>query len=407
MTLNDPSVSARSPAGLADLSVLIVDDEPGMRNFMGRILGPQCRRVETAASTAEAADWLSVARFDVVVLDNLLGKDRGLDWLARQRRQGYVPPVVLISAFADLAVAVEAMQAGAVDLILKPFRSAQLLTALTRSAEQVRHPDADTPVSAAPRLKVAASRSIDDLVGSSPAIRSIRAAIARVAPTSASVLLTGESGTGKEVAARMIHALSGRSKGDFVAVNCAALPADMAESELFGHVEGAFPGATGHRTGMFLHAQGGTLFLDEIGGLSLSIQAKLLRVIEDHRVRPLGSDQELPLDLRLVFATNTDLRTEVAAGRFREDLYHRINTLHLHMPPLRERAEDVPELARTFMARLSRDLGLPVVQVTPEIEQDLVAQDWSGNVRELRNVIERTLILGRFDDMARMPAANG
>lgn len=389
---------AKSPYGaqLAQASVLIVDDEPGMRNFMARILGPQCRRIELAASTGEAGDWLTVEHFDVIVLDNMLGNDRGLDWLRRQRKQGFVPAVVLISAFADLETAIEAMQAGVADLILKPFRSNQLLGSVARLIEQSRLRAENRVLRQEMRRSADASLRHDRLIGSSPAIEEIRATVARVAPLPSSVLLTGESGTGKEVVARMIHDLSDRRERHFIPINCATIPEDSVDAELFGHVEGGVPGTSGHREGLFLHAQGGTLFLDEIAELPLSTQAKLLRVIEDRRIRPLGAERELPVDLRLICATNTDLESRVAEGRFRADLFYRINVLQLRMPPLRERLSDLLELTDLFMQRHSRELGLPALPITPEIEAALLAQHWPGNVRELRNLIERALILGRF-----------
>lgn len=383
-------------ARLSRVSVLIVDDEPGMRNFMARILGPQCRRIELAATAGEAGDWLAVDHFDVIVLDNMLGTDRGLDWLVRQRQKGFVPPVVLISAFADLELAIEALQAGAADLILKPFRSNQLLHAVLRSAEQMRLRGENQVLRHQLQRATESGLKQERLIGTSPAIEAIRTTIARVAPLPSTVLLTGESGTGKEVAARMIHEMSHRAAGPFVPVNCAGIPADLVEAELFGHVEGAFPGAVGHREGLFLNAQGGTLFLDEIAELPLATQARLLRVIEDRRIRPLGAERELPVDLRLIFATNTDLERRVAEERFRADLFYRINILHLHMPPLRERAADVAELARLFMDRLSRQLGQPPLPIDVATAAALAAQAWPGNVRELRNLIERALILGHF-----------
>ena len=384
-----PATASAFAARLAGVSVLVVDDEPGMRNFMARILGPQCRRIELAASVEEANEWLAVAPFDVIVLDNMLGNARGLDWLVAQKAKGIVPPVVLISAFADLEIAIEAMQAGAVDLILKPFRSNQLLTAVARSAEQVRLQSENQLLKHELRRRSETAPEHSGLTGSSPVIEEIRAMVARVAPLPSSVLLTGPSGSGKEVAARMIHAGSARRDAPFLAVNSASLSGEGAEAELFGEVSGA-------RKGLFLHAQGGTLFLDEISELPLAIQSRLLRVLEDRRIRPVGAERELPVDVRLICATNADPEALVQDGRLRADLFYRINILHLPMPPLSARGADVPELARHFMAELSLQLGRPPVAITDAIAAALMARDWPGNVRELRNLIERSLILGQF-----------
>ena len=384
-----PATASAFAARLAGVSVLVVDDEPGMRNFMARILGPQCRRIELAASVEEANEWLAVAPFDVIVLDNMLGNARGLDWLVAQKAKGIVPPVVLISAFADLEIAIEAMQAGAVDLILKPFRSNQLLTAVARSAEQVRLQSENQLLKHELRRRSETAPEHSGLTGSSPVIEEIRAMVARVAPLPSSVLLTGPSGSGKEVAARMIHAGSARRDAPFLAVNSASLSGEGAEAELFGEVSGA-------RKGLFLHAQGGTLFLDEISELPLAIQSRLLRVLEDRRIRPVGAERELPVDVRLICATNADPEALVQDGRLRADLFYRINILHLPMPPLSARGADVPELARHFMAELSLQLGRPPVAITDAIAAALMARDWPGNVRELRNLIERSLILGHF-----------
>ncbi|WP_018633718.1 sigma-54-dependent transcriptional regulator [Neomegalonema perideroedes] len=385
---------ASSDAGLLSRSsVLIVDDEAGMRNFLWRILGPRCRRVEQAADLEEAEEWLAVEAFDLIVLDNMLGEARGLDWLARQREKGHTPPVVLISAFGDLEMAIEAMQAGAADLVLKPFRANQILNAALRAVERSRLKAENTLLRREIRR---ASEETARLTGASPAMEEIRAAIAQAAPSPSSALLTGESGTGKEVAARMIHSLSDRADRPFIPVDCAAMPEEMAESELFGHVEGAFPGAKGRREGLFLQAQGGTLFFDEIAEAPLSTQAKLLRVLEERRVRPLGAERAFPVDVRLIFSAKADLEARAAEGLFRADLYHRINVLRLHLPPLRERREDIPELARLFMAQLAQRLNRPALPIPPEVEAALKAQDWPGNLRELRNFIERALILGRL-----------
>jgi DNA-binding NtrC family response regulator len=238
----------------------------------------------------------------------------------------------------------------------------------------------------------------DRLIGDSEAIRQVRESIARVAPLPTSVLLTGGSGTGKEVAARSLHALSDRVAKPFVPVNCAAIPPDVIESELFGHLKGAFTGAEAAREGLFMHAQGGTLFLDEIGELPLGLQSKLLRALEDRRVRPVGSEREMPVDLRFVFATNAELEREVERGRFRADLFFRINVMEIRLPPLNERGDDVQGLATLFMGKLSQQLGIPPVPIGDEVRAALARYDWPGNVRELRNLIERTLILGRFPE---------
>ena len=385
--------TARAPAAqaarLARVSILVVDDEPGMRNFIGRILGPLCRRIEVAADVAEATEWLAAETFDVIVLDNILGNDRGLDWLAAQRAKGFVPPAILISAFADLEVAIAALQAGAVDLILKPFRSGQLLEAVARSVEQARLQNENQLLKRELQRRPDAVPQMPRLVGSSAAMEAIRTTIARVAPLPSSVLITGPSGSGKEVAARLIHAQSERRDSPFVPVNCATMAESATEADLFGEI------GTGKR-GLFQRAQGGTLFLDEIAELPLPIQARLLRVLEDRRVQPIGAEREFPVDVRLICATNADLEARVAAGRFRADLYYRINILHLAMPPLAQRAGDALELAQHFMAQLSTQLGMPPVDIPEAVAAQLPARVWPGNVRELRNLIERTLILGRF-----------
>lgn len=399
------------PAGdfgpaLAQASILIVDDEPGMRHFLQRTLGSRCRSVATAANIHEAQAALGAGHFDVVILDNIMEGRRGVEWLAAERASGFFPATILMTAYADLETAIQALQAGASDFVLKPFRSNQILNALARCLERLRLERENYVL----RHELSASSDHlllrDRLIGESPAIQQIRDTLVRVAPLSSSVLLTGQSGTGKEVAARSIHALSPRAEKPFVPVNCAAIPADMVETELFGHLKGAFTGAQQSREGLFQYARGGTLFLDEIGELSLTVQAKLLRVIEDRRVRPLGAEREVPVDVRLIFATNADLDRAVAEGRFRKDLLYRINVLTVHMPPLAERGDDILDLAELFMIRLAQQLGVPQMPITPEVRAAFMAYHWPGNVRELRNSIERALILGRFpSDMPATPAA--
>ena len=383
---------------LERVAILIVDDEPGMRNFLVRTLQPYCRMVDEAGDTGEASAKLDVHHYDVVILDNIMPGKNGVEWLAEQRRIGFFADAILMTAYADLETAIGALRAGAMDFILKPFRSNQLLNAvarcldrstLSRENQLLRH-----------QLHATSDHLLlrDKLIGHSRQISEIRETIARVAPLPTSVLITGESGTGKEVAARSVHELSERADKPFVPVNCAAIPSDIIEAELFGHLKGAFTGAGAARDGLFMHAQGGTLFLDEIGDLPLALQGKLLRAIEDRRVRPVGSEREVPVDLRFVFATNADLKAEVEAGRFRADLFYRINVLQLEMPPLRERGADIEELAALFMQKLAKQLGMPPVPMGEDVVVGLLAYDWPGNVRELRNMIERSLILGRFPE---------
>ena len=381
---------------LPQASILIVDDEPGMRNFLVRTLEPYCKRIEQAADTVEASALLDTHHYDVVILDNIMPGKSGVEWLGEQRRIGFFADAILMTAYADLETAIQALRAGAVDFILKPFRSNQLLNAVARCLDRVtllrenqllRH-----------QLQATSDHLLlrDKLIGHSRQIGEIRETISRVAPLPTSVLITGESGTGKEVAARSLHDLSDRVDKPFVPVNCAAIPGDMIEAELFGHLKGAFTGAGSSRDGLFMHAHGGTLFLDEIGELPMALQSKLLRAIEDRKIRPVGSEREVPVDLRFVFATNANLEQAVEEGRFRADLYYRVNVLQLEMPPLRERGDDIRELASRFMQKLSVQLGMPPVPFTDEVVSGLLAYEWPGNVRELRNTIERTLILGRF-----------
>jgi DNA-binding NtrC family response regulator len=383
---------------LAQASILVVDDEPGMRNFLARTLGPRCKRLEEAADTEEASRKLDAQHFDVVILDNIMPGKNGVDWLAEQRAIGFFANAILMTAYADLDTAIQALRAGAIDFVLKPFRSNQILNAVARCLDRARLQRENYVLRY--ELRASSDRVLlrERLIGQSPAIVQVRDTIARVAPLPTSVLITGESGTGKEVAARSLHALSDRAEKPFVPINCAAIPPEMIESELFGHLKGAFTSASATREGLFLHAQGGTLFLDEIGELPLAMQSKLLRVIEERRVRPVGSEREIPIDLRLIFATNVDLAAEVEKGRFRADLFYRINVMQIHLPPLRKRGDDVQDLATLFMGKLSQQLGMPPVAIDAAVRTALASYDWPGNVRELRNLIERSLILGEIPD---------
>jgi len=383
---------------LAQASILIVDDEPGMRNFLVKILRPRCKLIEEAGDTKEASAKLDARHFDIVVLDNVMPGETGLAWLAGQRAAGFFPDVILMTAYADLDTAIEALHVGVVDFVIKPFRSNQLLNAIARCLDRARLQRENYVL----RHELGSSSNQvllrNKLLGDSTAIQQVREIIARVAALPTPILFTGQSGSGKEVAARLLHSLSNRADRLFVPINCGAIPADMIESELFGHLKGAFTGAGRSREGLFMYAQGGTLFLDEIGELPYALQSKLLRVLEDHRVRPVGSEREVPFDARFIFATNADLQTRVAEGSFRPDLYFRINIMQVHLPSLQDRGEDVQELAVLFMREISQQLGMPTVPIDDRVRAALAHYDWPGNIRELRNLIERTVILGTFPD---------
>lgn len=383
---------------LKEAAILVVDDEPGMRNFLVKTLSSRCRRVEVASNTEEASRWLESNSFDVVILDNIMAGKTGLAWLDDLRASGFFIEVILITAFADLETAIQALRAGAADFVLKPFRVNQILTAITRCLDRARLQRENFVLRRQLQSLPHTNRADSLMVGDSPSVRRACEIIARAAPLPTTVLITGESGTGKELAARSLHLQSDRADKPFVPVNCAAIAPEVIESELFGHLKGAFTGAASSREGLFFYAQGGTLFLDEISELPYALQSKLLRVIEEKKVRPVGAEREIPIDVRLVAATNSDLPQEVSAGHFRQDLYYRLSVLQIHLPPLRERPEDIAPLARRLMTHISAQLGVPPLDLTPAILAELEHYAWPGNVRELRNVIERSLILGIFPE---------
>nr|WP_156822148.1 sigma-54 dependent transcriptional regulator [Azoarcus sp. KH32C] len=374
-------------------SVLVVDDEEGMRSFLERALRPRCGLVESAPDVEHAMRLMARLHFDLLILHIALPGKSGLDWLHELREDGFTGDVILITAFADLDTAINALRGGASDFILKPFRVDQILNSI-KNCFQRAHLARENFVLR--RQLAGLSVDIDGLVGASSCMDQLRGVLRRVAQTPSTVLLLGESGTGKEVAARALHRMSPRAQRPFVPLNCAAIAADLIESELFGHVKGAFTGATDSRNGLFYYAHGGTLFLDEVSELPLPQQSRLLRVLEERRLRPVGSEREIPVDVRIVAASNRDLAAEVAAGRFRQDLYFRLAVMEIVIPPLRERAEDIPELVRHFMNLLTVQLGMAPLALSHGLLAQLASYTWPGNVRELRNFIERSLILGGF-----------
>ena len=374
-------------------SVLVVDDEEGMRRFLERSLTGRCSLVAAAASVDEAEVLMAQQYFDLVILDIAMPGKSGVEWLHELRERGFSGDVVLITAYADLETAIDALRAGVSDFLLKPFSVAQMLNAVKRCFERSRLSRENFVLR---REMDGLTAGEDRLVGRSATTRELCALVQRIAPTPSTVLVQGESGTGKEVVARLLHRLSTRAAGPFVPVNCAAISPELIESELFGHVKGAYTGAGAHREGLFFYARGGTLFLDEISELPMSMQAKLLRVLEERRVRPIGTEIELPVDVRIVAATNRDLVTEVAEKRFRQDLFYRLQVVELHLKPLRERRDDIPDLTSHLLNQLTRQLGVPRIEPDAELLRLLRAHDWPGNVRELRNYLERSLILGTF-----------
>ncbi len=382
--------SARLDTYARDAAVLVVDDEPGMRNFLSKALKPHCALVEVADSAETAEALRRRYHFDLVILDIRLPGQSGVEWLSELRAQDVRSDVIVMTAYADLETAIQALRAGAADFLLKPFRLEQIIGAVNSCLERRRMARENF------LLKRQAPRTaLDGIIGGTPAIREVIDVIQRVAPTQATVLVEGETGTGKELVARAIHNLSER-QGPFVPVNCGSISPDLLESELFGHVRGAFTSAHSSREGLFSFAHGGTLFLDEITEMSLGMQAKLLRALETKSIRPVGADREVPVNVRVIAATNRQLSEEVNARRFREDLFFRLNVLAITVPPLRERKDDIAELARYFSQELANDLRMPPVPLSHEDVMKLKSYEWPGNVRELRNVIERSLLLGKL-----------
>ena len=387
---------ARAVSPWQQQSVLIVDDESGMVSFLQRSLAARCGWVETAGSVEDAEGLLARRHFDLIVLDIALPGRSGVEWLHELRERGFAGDVILMTAYADLETAIDALRAGAADFLLKPFSVAQMLNAVQRCFERSSLRRENFILRR--ELAARSGGAIEGMIGVSAPIRAVCDRIKRIAPMPSTVLLQGESGTGKELAARALHRMSPRAEASFVPLNCAAISSELIESELFGHVKGAFTGATSGREGLFYYARGGTLFLDEIAELPLAAQARLLRVLEERTVRPVGSEQEVPVDVRVVAATHRDLATEVAAGRFRQDLYYRLKVVDVTLPPLRDRREDIPALLEYFVEQLAARLGVEVLVRDAAVHARLAGYDWPGNVRELRNYVERSLILGYFGD---------
>jgi len=369
------------------LRILVVDDEPGIREMLTTRFELDGHHVETAATGERALAALAARRYDVAFVDlNLGGGISGIEFLKQARPEHGDLTAVMISAHGSISEAVEATKLGAFDFLEKPLDSARLDLVLRHLAERAA-------LQRRARVAAVGGAAGVDMIGTSEALARLKKEIDRVAPSGGKVLITGENGSGKELVARAVHLGSRRADAAFVKLNCAAIPRDLIESELFGHERGAFTGAVAAKKGKLEMADGGTLFLDEIGDLSLEAQAKLLRAIETGEVERVGGTKTSTVDVRLVSATHKDLAAQVREGRFREDLYFRLNVLPLHVPPLRERREDIPVLATHFLSTFAEAEGLAGKELAPDATALLVDYTWPGNVRELRNLMERTVIL--------------
>jgi two-component system nitrogen regulation response regulator NtrX len=366
--------------------ILVIDDEQGIRAALGQLLEFEGYEVHTIANAADGIAEYQKWKPQLVFLDVKMAGMDGMEALKKIRELDPAATVVMISGHATIRTAVEATQLGAYEILEKPLDTDRILVMLRNALSHLDLQEENA------RLK----QSIDapfEIVGKTPVMRLLMEKIEKVAATPARVLITGENGTGKELVARALHRMSPRAGKPFVEVNCAAIPGELIESELFGHMKGSFTGAISDRAGKFEQANKGTLFLDEIGDMSLAAQAKVLRVLQDNVITRIGGAKPISVDVRVIAATNKTLESEIAAGKFREDLYYRLNVVPIHVPPIRERREDIPTLAQYFVATLSAREGIPPRTFTADALERLTALDWPGNVRELRNTVERLLIL--------------
>ena len=369
------------------MRVLVCDDEENIRNLMKRFLAMEGIDADTAENGLSAERLLRESPYDAMLIDLRMPGKSGLDVIRWMREEGFRIPVIMISAHGDITDAVTALKEGAQDYIVKPFDPEEVVIRIKSLVE------------------AAALRSIAEngmsgagsLIGESPEMQSIKRIISRIAPSQATVLITGESGTGKEVVAREIHRQSKLSEGPFVAINIGGVPENLLESELFGYEKGAFTGATQRKTGLFELAAGGTLFLDEIGDMPLSLQVKILRVLQERKITRLGGTEPMPINARIIAATNKDLEKQVRDGSFREDLFYRLNVVRIILPPLRDRKGDIPLLVAHIIAKYSREMGVKVTGFTPEAIEALRNHSFFGNVRELENIIERAMIFADSD----------
>ncbi len=366
--------------------ILIIDDEKSIRKTLREILEYEKYQVDEAADGSEGLGLIQKNKYDVILCDIKMPKMDGIEVLDKIMLMATDVPVVMISGHGNIETAVEAVKKGAFDFIAKPLDLNRLLVTIRNAM------DKSSLVTETKVLKKKVSKTVD-MIGESKAIAQIKEMIEKVAPTDARVLVTGGNGSGKELVARWLHEKSNRSSAPLIEVNCAAIPSELIESELFGHEKGAFTSAVNQRKGKFEQAEGGTLFLDEIGDMSLSAQAKVLRALQENKITRVGGEKEIKVNVRVVAATNKDLQKEIASGNFREDLYHRLSVILVHVPSLNERKEDIPLLADHFLKLLCEEHGMAQKSFTKEAIKELQKINWTGNIREFRNVIERLIIL--------------
>jgi len=368
-------------------SILVIDDERSIRNTLKEVLEYENHQVELAEDGIVGLEMIRENHFDIVLCDIKMPKIDGLEVLQKIFEFTAEPQVIMISGHGTVDSAVEAIKKGAYDFIEKPLDLNRLMITIRNAMDKTQL------VTETRILKKKVSKKYE-MVGESPAMAKVKSMIDRVAPTDARVMITGENGTGKELVARQLHEQSNRRGGLFVEVNCAAIPSELIESELFGHEKGSFTSAIKQRKGKFELADKGTLFLDEIGDMSLSAQAKVLRALQENRINRVGGDKDIPVDVRVIAATNKNLKQEISEGRFREDLYHRLGVIIIHVPALNERSEDIPMLAAHFIELICNEMGMAIKKISEEATLELQKLPWTGNIREFRNVIERLIILG-------------
>ncbi len=370
-------------------SILIVEDEETLRESIKRIFTKDGFVVDAAESAEKGLSLLESNVYDVIISDIILPGMDGIEMLTKVREQIADQIFIVVTAYASLDTSVKALRAGAYDYIMKPIIHEEIKQ-IVRNALRQKNLQSENVLL---KREIGKSYDLSSIIGESPALKAILDEVKKIADTKSNILLLGETGTGKELFARVIHHNSSRGDMPFVPINCSAIPENLLETELFGHVRGAFTGAVATKKGILEEAEGGTVFLDEIGDMSLALQAKLLRVIEDQVIRPVGSTKGTKVDIRFVTATNKDLKAAVRAGTFREDLYYRINVISLQIPPLRERKEDIGALVKYYLSHYSHEMGKQVKEVSTEAMDVLMNYEWAGNVRELQNVIERSILI--------------